>query len=72
MALKAVMNPVRSTALKSIGYENGRLWIEFHHSGLYEYENVPEAVYRELRFHPSKGAYFDQHVRGRYPVRKIR
>jgi hypothetical protein len=70
--LKPVLQPVRSAALKSIGYDQGHLWVEFHKSGLYEYDNVPETVYRELRFHPSKGPYFDRHIRGRYPVRKIR
>lgn len=71
MALKSLMTPVRSAALKSIGYEDGRLLVEFHKSGLYEYEGVPEPVYRELRFHPSKGSFFDRHIRGRYRVRKI-
>jgi hypothetical protein len=72
MALKSLMIPVRSTALKSIGYEQGTLWVEFHQSGLYEYRNVPPQIYRDFRFDGSKGGYFDRHIRGRYPARKIR
>jgi hypothetical protein len=71
MALKTLMTPVRSTALKSIGYDRGTLWVEFHKSGLYEYRDVPESVYRNLYFDRSKGSFFDHHIRGRYQARKI-
>jgi hypothetical protein len=71
MALKTLMVPVDSSALKSVGYDRGTLWVEFHHSGLYEYQNVPPATYHRLLFNTSKGKYFDRHIRGRYKTRKI-
>jgi len=71
MALKTLMNPVRSTALKSVGYDRGTLWVEFQKSGLYEYRNVPESLYRALAYDRSKGAFFDRHIKGRYQARKI-
>ena len=72
MALKSMMVPVRSSALKSVGYDRGTLWVEFHRSGLYEYQNVPPATYRQLLFNGSKGSYFDRNIRGRFKTRKIR
>lgn len=71
MALKSLMVPVRSAALKSIGYDRGTLWVEFHKSGLYEYQDVPATVYRDFRYDGSKGSFFDRNIRGRYKARKI-
>lgn len=37
----------------------------------YVYDNVPLTVYRKFFTVPSKGHYFWQAVRGKYPYRKI-
>lgn len=65
------MTPVSSSNISSIGYENGTLYVLFHHGGLYKYLNVPEYVYRELMSAPSHGKYLAAHVKGVYPYNRI-
>lgn len=65
------MTPVVSSNISSIGYENGTLYVAFHHGGLYQYLNVPESVFRELMSAPSHGKYLAAHVKGVYPYSRI-
>lgn len=54
---------VISKTIKSIGYENGKLEIEFHPSknsrdavgSIYQYENVPQDTFQKMRVSPSMG-----------------
>ena len=57
--------PVRSSALRSVGYdrEQQTLEIEFTNGAAYQYFGVPAEVYRELMAAESHGRYFHQHVR---------
>lgn len=59
---------VDSTSLRTVGYDVERqlLQIEFHNSSIYQYFEVPAAVYEELMQAPSKGAYFNQSIRPRF------
>lgn len=65
------MTPVSSSNISSIGYENGTLYVEFHHGGTYAYSNVPESVYRGLMTASSHGKYLAAHVKGIYPYRRL-
>ena len=58
-------SPVRSSALRSVGYdEDGQtLEIEFTNGAVYRYSDVPPEVYRGLMAAESHGRYFHQHVR---------
>jgi hypothetical protein len=61
-----------SSNLKSVGYENGILEVEFHNGGIYQYHGVPESVFHELMNAPSRGSYFHWNVRKTgYPCAKI-
>ncbi len=57
--------PVRSSALRSVGYdlEQRVLEIEFTNGVVYQYSDVPPEVYRGLMAAESHGRYFHQHVR---------
>ncbi len=55
--------PVRSSALRSVGYEQRVLEVEFTNGAVYQYFDVPPEVYRGLMAAESHGRYFDQHVR---------
>lgn len=57
--------PVRSSALRSVGYDQERrgLEIEFTSGAVYQYFDVPAEVYRGLMAAESHGRYFHQHVR---------
>lgn len=63
--------PVRSSDLRSVGYLESILEIEFHSGGLYQYHGVPEHVYNALMSAPSKGRYFHRAVRGVYPYVRL-
>jgi hypothetical protein len=67
--------PVSSSSLKSIGYDADKkiLEVEFVHSGIYQYFDVPENVHRELMAAESHGKYYNDHVKKPgYQFRKIR
>lgn len=66
------MIPAVSSNIASIGYENGTLYVSFHHGGLYAYSGVPESVYNGLMSAPSHGKYLAAHVKGIYPYQKLR
>lgn len=60
------MTSVSSSAIRAVGYEDGTLAVAFHNSGTYLHRGVPYAVYAGLMRAPSKGAYYNAHIRGRY------
>jgi len=50
--------------IKSIGYEDGILEIEFRKTGKRcQYLGVPKEIFEELLKAPSKGIYFHTHIR---------
>jgi len=63
--------PVSSSDLKSVGYENGTLEIEFRNGGVYQYYNVPENTYLALITASSVGKYFHAYIKDRYRWQKI-
>jgi len=65
---------VLSREIEWIGYDAGKnlLQVEFIAGGVYQYENVPESIYREFLAAPSHGRYFAMHIKGKYSYRKAR
>lgn len=66
------MQPVSSSDLSSVGYENGTLYIAFNSGGVYSYSNVPVSVYKGLMSAGSHGKYFHVYIKNNYPYRRIR
>ena len=64
---------VDSTTLLTVSYDEGQalLQLEFCSRAVYQYRNVPTEVHQSLLAAPSKGRYFHQAIRGRYPYRQI-
>lgn len=63
------MPHVESTAISRIRYdERSRgLYVTFKDSGYtYRYDGVPQPVYLEFLSAPSKGVYFNAHIKDRY------
>ena len=60
---------VEYTALTTVGYDEARqlLQVEFCGRAIYRYFGVPAAVHQRLLSAPSKGSYFNQAIRGRFP-----
>jgi hypothetical protein len=57
-----------------VGYDpsSRRLEVEFHSGGVYQYSGVPESIYQGIMRAASKGSYFHDHIKGRYPYMQVR
>ena len=64
--------PVASSSLRSVGYDDGALEIEFRSGGVYRYADVPRETYEGLLGARSHGSYFHEHVRSQYDYHRIR
>ena len=67
--------PVRSSNLKSIGYDPDRriLEVEFDTRSVYQYYAVPLYEYEGLMQARSHGSYFSRHIKtGPYSHHKVR
>lgn len=60
---------VESSTLATVAYNEARelLQLEFCSQAVYQYFGVPAAVHQALLDAPSKGSYFNQAIRGRFP-----
>jgi KTSC domain len=59
---------VASRAIRSVGYQAGTLEIEFVDGDVYRYFLVPRHVFIELMQAESKGTFFNERIRDRYPT----
>lgn len=57
---------VSSSAIRAVGYDGNTLTVEFHSGRVYDHPRVPHSVYDGLMRAPSKGAYYNRYIRGRY------
>ncbi len=64
---------VGSTTLASAGHDDmsAILELQFRSGAIYQYFDVPDAVYQHLLEAPSKGVFFNQNIRGRYRYQRI-
>lgn len=64
---------VASTTLATVAYDDTQnlLQLEFRSRAVYHYFGVPAAVHEALLGAPSKGRYFHQAIRGRYPYVRV-
>ena len=64
---------VESSTLATIAYDGTGelLQLEFNSGALYQYFRVSATVYEALLRAPSKGSYFNQAIRGKFPYRRI-
>lgn len=64
---------VSSTTLATVAYDEAReiLQLEFRSRAIYQYGGVPRAMHEALLIAPSKGRFFNQAIRGRYPFCRI-
>jgi len=62
---------VTSSNIRNAGYdsESKTLEIEFI-SGVYKYRDVPVEVWNGLKGAPSKGRYFAQNIKGKFPCER--
>jgi len=62
-----------SAVIHSIKYDEttNSLTIAFVSGLIYVYNNVPEKVYLHFKAYQEKGIYFNQHIKGKYPYKKL-
>lgn len=67
------METPESTAIRAIRYdaERRRLLVRFIDGDEYAFVGVPGEVHRSFSEAPSKGRFFAEQVRGRYPYNKL-
>lgn len=63
-----------SNLVRTVDYDPGTriLTVGFPKNALYQYEDVPPEVYRDLAAAKSRGGYFNKHVRPVYRFRRVR
>jgi hypothetical protein len=63
------MIPVASSAIKAVGYDpsSRRMKITFTQGHTYDFCRVPQSVYEGLMRAFSKGTYYNDHIKERYP-----
>jgi len=71
--LRVLREVVASSSLRSIGYDRKThtLEVEFSNGGVYRYEDVPLALWTELRHAPSKGKLFQEKIRDQFPTTRM-
>lgn len=62
---------VDSSHLKTIEHNGKDLYITFKDGRVYEYDNVPEAMTRQMLKQDSKGKYFWRWIRSKYAYRQV-
>jgi hypothetical protein len=61
------MTAVNSSSIRAVGYDGYHLFVQFHTSAtIYTHYGVPYSAYAGLMQASSMGAYYNQHIRGRY------
>ena len=65
------MQPVSSSDIRSVGYQNGVLYIAFNSGSIYSYAGVPEVIYQNLMTAASHGRYFHANIKGRYAYSRV-
>jgi hypothetical protein len=68
-AASPALTKVESSLLKQVGYDAATqvLTVTFvDQEGTYEYQKVPESLYKELMAADSKGAFFAKNIKGKF------
>jgi hypothetical protein len=57
---------ITSTALRSAGWEAGMLEVEFNTGQVWQYQNVPESMFKEMVSATSSGQYFQANIKNQF------
>ncbi len=64
---------IQSSNLRSIGYDanNSILEVEFNSGGIWQYYDVLESSYYEMKSSSSIGKYFNANIKGQYSESQV-
>ena len=65
------LRTLTSTAIKSVAFEAGDLFVAFTNGGVYRFDQVPSWVFAGFFRAKSAGRYFRKCVMGRYPSARV-
>jgi KTSC domain-containing protein len=64
--------PIKSTSIKSAGYSEGILEIEFQDGSVYRYTDVPAEAAQAFMASDSKGRHFMEFIRDQYESEEVK
>lgn len=62
---------VDSSSVRSVGWSDGTLELEYVNGSIYQYDDVPQTTFAALLAAPSIGAYVNTHIKPYYDYREI-
>jgi hypothetical protein len=64
---------VESSSIKTVAYDKDeeKLWLRFKSDALYEYTGVEQQVAKDLVKAESKGHFFHENIKNKYPYAKV-
>ena len=62
---------VTSSNIKSVGWENESMEVEFMNGAVYQYDGVPADVHQNLIEADSVGSFFHTEIKGNYAYRRV-
>lgn len=60
-----------SSNVSKIAYEDGSLYVEFHHGGTYQYFDVPQHIFDEFSSAASKGQFLAHQIKGHFRYSRV-
>jgi len=63
--------PVNSSSVRSVGWSEGTLELEYVNGYVYQYLDVPQPEYVALMAAPSIGSYVNKRIKPYYDVREL-
>jgi hypothetical protein len=64
--------PVDSSLIRSVTYgTDATLTVRFHSGAVYRYFTVPGSILEAFLAAPSKGSYFNRHIRDEFPSQRV-
>lgn len=67
MSYYVEMVRVNSSFIHAVGYDGRNLYVEIAGRGTYTHHNVPYYHFEGMLNASSVGAYYNRHIRGKYP-----
>lgn len=62
---------ISSSTIERIGYNLGRLYVQFKSGGIYEYEGVPFAYFTSLKEVESAGKFLHRWIKGKFRYKRM-
>ena len=62
---------VNSSSVRSVGWSDGTLELEYVNGSIYQYDDVPQTTFAALLAAPSIGAYVNTHIKPYFDYREI-